>query len=426
MLTFAGPYDERQVDRRDPPRAAARGPGLLRPQPGAEHRQGGRAGLRELVPEARVVDRARPDERAAAGAGHDRLLGTPSSTCWSAPRSSRRASTSRPPTRLLIERADLLGLSQLHQLRGRVGRGRERGYAYFLYPPEKPLTETAHDRLSTIAAAQRPGCRHGRGDEGPGDPRRRQPARRRAVRSHRRRRLRPLHPAGRRGGRGVPRPGRRAGARGADRAAGRRAPAHRLRRVRSGCGWRCTSGSPRSVPRPMSRRSRPSSHDRYGDAAAGGAQPDRGGEVPAAAHALTGLTEIVGQGRFIRFGPAHLPESRVLRLQRLYPRSVVKDVGWIGARAAADERHRAGQPLKDTLTCCTGRTGADQDIFAQLLRRTFASQPSRTDPARSLESSSASRPNDPAWFRPSCRKIGRDRPAALSGPSAVVGSPACS
>lgn len=53
---------------------------------------------------------------------------------------------------LILERADRLGLSQLHQLRGRVGRGRERAYAYFLYPPEKPLTETAHDRLQTIAA----------------------------------------------------------------------------------------------------------------------------------------------------------------------------------------------------------------------------------------------------------------------------------
>ncbi|MBP2476312.1 transcription-repair coupling factor (superfamily II helicase) [Crossiella equi] len=52
---------------------------------------------------------------------------------------------------LVVERGDLLGLSQLHQLRGRVGRGRERGYAYFLYPPESPLTETAHDRLATIA-----------------------------------------------------------------------------------------------------------------------------------------------------------------------------------------------------------------------------------------------------------------------------------
>jgi transcription-repair coupling factor (superfamily II helicase) len=53
---------------------------------------------------------------------------------------------------LVLERSDLLGLSQLHQLRGRVGRGRERAYAYFLYPPERPMTETAHDRLQTMAA----------------------------------------------------------------------------------------------------------------------------------------------------------------------------------------------------------------------------------------------------------------------------------
>ncbi|MEE2031633.1 transcription-repair coupling factor [Rhodococcus chondri] len=52
---------------------------------------------------------------------------------------------------LIVERADALGLSQLHQLRGRVGRSRQRGYAYFLYPPEKPLTETAYDRLATIS-----------------------------------------------------------------------------------------------------------------------------------------------------------------------------------------------------------------------------------------------------------------------------------
>ena len=53
---------------------------------------------------------------------------------------------------LIVERADAFGLSQLHQLRGRVGRGRERAYAYFLYPPDRSLTETAHDRLQTIAA----------------------------------------------------------------------------------------------------------------------------------------------------------------------------------------------------------------------------------------------------------------------------------
>jgi transcription-repair coupling factor (superfamily II helicase) len=52
---------------------------------------------------------------------------------------------------LVVERADAFGLSQLHQIRGRVGRGRERAYAYFTYPAEKPLTETAYDRLATIA-----------------------------------------------------------------------------------------------------------------------------------------------------------------------------------------------------------------------------------------------------------------------------------
>jgi transcription-repair coupling factor (superfamily II helicase) len=52
---------------------------------------------------------------------------------------------------LIVERADLLGLAQLHQIRGRVGRARERAYAYFLFPPDKPLTEQAHERLATIA-----------------------------------------------------------------------------------------------------------------------------------------------------------------------------------------------------------------------------------------------------------------------------------
>lgn len=52
---------------------------------------------------------------------------------------------------LIVERADQFGLSQLHQLRGRVGRSRERAYAYFLYPTDKPITELAHDRLTTIA-----------------------------------------------------------------------------------------------------------------------------------------------------------------------------------------------------------------------------------------------------------------------------------
>jgi transcription-repair coupling factor (superfamily II helicase) len=53
---------------------------------------------------------------------------------------------------LIIDAADKYGLSQLHQIRGRVGRGRERAYAYFLYSDDKPLGEVAQDRLETIAA----------------------------------------------------------------------------------------------------------------------------------------------------------------------------------------------------------------------------------------------------------------------------------
>ncbi|WP_029149238.1 transcription-repair coupling factor [Microbacterium indicum] len=52
---------------------------------------------------------------------------------------------------IIIDRADKYGLAQLHQLRGRVGRGRERAYAYFVYDEGKPLSETAADRLETIA-----------------------------------------------------------------------------------------------------------------------------------------------------------------------------------------------------------------------------------------------------------------------------------
>ena len=52
---------------------------------------------------------------------------------------------------LIVEGADKFGLSQLHQIRGRVGRGRDRAYAYFLFPSDKPLTEVAIDRLNTIA-----------------------------------------------------------------------------------------------------------------------------------------------------------------------------------------------------------------------------------------------------------------------------------
>jgi transcription-repair coupling factor (superfamily II helicase) len=52
---------------------------------------------------------------------------------------------------LIVERADQLGLSQAYQIRGRVGRSRERAFAYMLYPSAEALTEEAAARLSTLA-----------------------------------------------------------------------------------------------------------------------------------------------------------------------------------------------------------------------------------------------------------------------------------
>jgi transcription-repair coupling factor (superfamily II helicase) len=52
---------------------------------------------------------------------------------------------------LVVDRADLYGLSQLYQIRGRVGRSRERAYAYLLYPSAAALTEEAANRLAALS-----------------------------------------------------------------------------------------------------------------------------------------------------------------------------------------------------------------------------------------------------------------------------------
>jgi len=106
--------------------------------------------IRELVPEARVAiahGQMNEDllERTVNGFWHNEFDVLVCTTIVENGLDISNANT------LVVERSDTLGLSQLHQLRGRVGRGRERGYAYFLFPPEHPLTETAHDRLATIA-----------------------------------------------------------------------------------------------------------------------------------------------------------------------------------------------------------------------------------------------------------------------------------
>ena len=58
---------------------------------------------------------------------------------------------------LIVDSADKLGLAQMYQLRGRVGRSKERAFAYFFFPPSHSLTEEAHERLATISRHQQLG-----------------------------------------------------------------------------------------------------------------------------------------------------------------------------------------------------------------------------------------------------------------------------
>ena len=55
---------------------------------------------------------------------------------------------------LVVDHADRLGLAQMYQLRGRVGRSTERAFAYFFFPPQRELTDEARERLATISANQ--------------------------------------------------------------------------------------------------------------------------------------------------------------------------------------------------------------------------------------------------------------------------------
>ena len=149
VLTYVGPHDDKQIA------AALRREMLRDGQAFYIHNRvrsidQAAARVRALVPEARVA--------VAHGQMPEDLLESTVEGFWNREFDILVCTTivetgldiSNANT-LIVDRADTFGLSQLHQLRGRVGRSRERGYAYFLYPPEVPLTEMAYDRLATIA-----------------------------------------------------------------------------------------------------------------------------------------------------------------------------------------------------------------------------------------------------------------------------------
>ena len=150
ILTFVGPHSDRQVG------AAIRRELLREGQVFYVHNRVASisrvaAQIQELVPEARVA--------VAHGQLPESVLEQVMVDFWER-KFDVLVSTTIIETgldiananTLIIDRADKFGLSQLHQLRGRVGRGRERAYAYFLYDELKPLSETGHERLATIAA----------------------------------------------------------------------------------------------------------------------------------------------------------------------------------------------------------------------------------------------------------------------------------
>src|SRR5918997_1456580 len=321
VLTFAGPYDEAQVT------AAIRRELLREGQVFYVHNRVQSIDkvarrLAELVPEARVATahgqmgehRLEQVMIAFWGRRADVLV------CTTIVEAGLDISTANT---LLIERAVLMGLSQLHQLRGRVGRGRERGYAYFLYPRDKPLTETAHDRLATIAAHS---------DLGAGM----------AVA------MKDLEIRGAGNLLGGEQSGhiadvgfdlyiRLVGEAGAEDPRTDTEPEPEVRielpvdahlpgdyveseRLRLEMYKRLAEVRSEADVKGVEAEL----HDRYGE------PPEPVQNLLAVARfrllaRAAGLTEIVTQSTFIRFGPVSLADSKKMRLQRLYPRSVVKE-----------------------------------------------------------------------------------------------------
>jgi transcription-repair coupling factor (superfamily II helicase) len=151
ILTYVGEYDERAVGE------ALRRELLREGQVFFVHNrvrdiEHVAADLRELVPEARVA--------VAHGQMDEALLEKVVIDFWDNEYDVLVCTTiiesgiDMPTVNtLVVDRADLLGLGQLHQLRGRVGRADSRAYAYLFTPTDRSLSEQAYERLKTIGEA---------------------------------------------------------------------------------------------------------------------------------------------------------------------------------------------------------------------------------------------------------------------------------
>jgi transcription-repair coupling factor (superfamily II helicase) len=366
VLTYVGGYDDKQV-------AAAIRRELLRDgqvffvhnRVDSIDRMAAR--LRELVPEARIAT--------AHGQMNEHLLEKVIVAFWEKEFDVLVSTTIVESgldipnaNTLIVDRADRLGLSQLHQIRGRVGRGRERAYAYFLYPPELPLTELAHDRLATIAQHT---------DLGSGT----------AVA------MKDLE------------------IRGAGNLLGGEQSGHiadvgfdlYVRLVGEAVAEYRDGGAPPELPESRvelavdahiphdyveQERLRLEAYRRLADAAtdeqvdeAGEELRDRYGPLPQPVQHLlavarfrilarrAGVAEVVAQGNHVRFAPVRLPESRALRLARLYPGTLVKPATATILVPRPMTARVGGQPVRDVALLDWGRTLIEsvllQEVTAQ-------------------------------------------------------------
>jgi transcription-repair coupling factor (superfamily II helicase) len=320
VLTFVGPYDERQIG------AAIRRELLRDGQVFVVHNRVSSinrfaARIAALVPEARVVvGHGQMNEHALEDimAGfidrqYDVLVST---TIIESGLDIPNANT------LIVDRADAYGLPHLHQLRGRVGRGRERGYAYFLFPPQRPLSEIAHERLATIAQQTQMGAGM-------------QIA------------LKDLEIRGAGNLLGAEQSGHIAGV-GFDlyvrmigeavRELQDSGPAERPEvRIELPVNAHIPHGYLPGERLRLEAYTKIASIDSDADAEAVREElSDRFGVLPEPVVTLlavarlrararrAGLTDIMAQGGYVRFAPVTLPDSRQVRVQRLYPRTVLK------------------------------------------------------------------------------------------------------
>jgi transcription-repair coupling factor (superfamily II helicase) len=345
VLTFVGAYDEKQII------AAIRRELLREGQVFLIHNrvssiEKAAARIRELVPEARIATAhgqmaEHRLEQVVVDFWEKRFDVLVCTTIIETGLDISNANT------LIVERADVLGLSQLHQLRGRVGRGRERAYSYFLYPPEKPLTETAHDRLATIASHT---------DLGAGM----------AVA------MKDLEIRGAGNMLGGEQSGHIAGV-GFDLYI--RLVGEAVADFRGDGGEAAPSEIKIELPvdahlpheyvpgerlRLEAYKKLATVQDTAGLAEIEAELQDRYGTPPEAARNLfevarlrtvarkADVANISVQGNFVRFGPLQLPESKHLRLQRLYPGSLVKPAVRTILVPRPMTARVAGQPLRDT------------------------------------------------------------------------------